>query len=80
MVFYADCVELSMPRSSHTPRCHDAGESQTVDKFFDKAASLVEDKLVDNMKGKISKEDKRKKVRGILKIIKPCNHMFYIFV
>ena len=52
--------------------------SQTVDKFFDKAASLVEDKLVDNMKGKISKEDKRKKVRGILKIIKPCNHMVEI--
>lgn len=52
--------------------------SQTVDKFFDKAAALVEDKLVDNMKGKISKEDKRKKVKGILKIIKPCNHMVEI--
>lgn len=52
--------------------------SQTVDKFFDKAAILVEDKLVNNMKGKASKEDKRKKVRGILKIIKPCNHMVEI--
>lgn len=52
--------------------------SQTVDKFFDKAATLVEDKLVDNMRGRMSKEDKRKKVKGILKIIKPCNHMVEI--
>ncbi|XP_071128714.1 glutamate dehydrogenase, mitochondrial-like isoform X2 [Mytilus edulis] len=52
--------------------------SQTVDKFYDKAATLLEEKLVDNMKGKMSKEDKRKKVRGILKIIKPCNHMVEI--
>lgn len=49
--------------------------SQTVDKFFDKASDLVEDKLADTMKGKLTMEEKKRKVSGILKMIKPCNHM-----
>ncbi|OWF49839.1 glutamate dehydrogenase, mitochondrial-like [Mizuhopecten yessoensis] len=49
--------------------------SETVDRFFDKAADLVEDKLADTMKGRLTMEEKKRKVRGILKMIKPCNHM-----
>lgn len=49
--------------------------SETVDKFFDKAAALVIDKLAAEMKGKMSKEDKYKKTKGILGLIKPCNHI-----
>ena len=47
-----------------------------VEKFFDKAASYLEDRLVEEVKGKnLSMDEKRKRVQGILKIIKPCNHV-----
>ncbi|XP_074649453.1 uncharacterized protein LOC141904712 isoform X1 [Tubulanus polymorphus] len=48
---------------------------EMVEVFFDKAAAIIEDKLVEEMKGKMSVEEKRKRVRGILRIIKPCNHV-----
>uniref|UniRef100_UPI00358EE5F2 glutamate dehydrogenase, mitochondrial-like n=1 Tax=Myxine glutinosa TaxID=7769 RepID=UPI00358EE5F2 len=49
-----------------------------VEGFFDNGAAIVEDKLVDDMKTRESLEDKRKRVRGILRIIKPCNHVLSI--
>ena len=58
-----------------------AGPSQfgfyrQVELFYDRAAKILEDKLVNDMtKSKLSDDMKRKKVRGILKIIKPCNHV-----
>lgn len=44
-----------------------------VDMYYDKAAKLLEDQLVKETPGKESQEVKRRKVRGILDIIKPCN-------
>ncbi|XP_022087496.1 glutamate dehydrogenase, mitochondrial-like isoform X1 [Acanthaster planci] len=46
-----------------------------VEEYFDRGAALVEDTLVDNMKGSMSKDQKRLKVQGILKLMKPCNNV-----
>ncbi|XP_038164287.1 glutamate dehydrogenase, mitochondrial-like [Cyprinodon tularosa] len=46
-----------------------------VEGFFDRGAGIVEDKLVDDLRTRESPEQKRKRVRGILRIIKPCNHV-----
>ncbi|XP_037353565.1 glutamate dehydrogenase 1, mitochondrial-like [Talpa occidentalis] len=43
--------------------------------FFDRGASIVEDKLVEDLKTRESEDQKRNRVRGILRIIKPCNHV-----
>lgn len=49
-----------------------------VESFFDRGAAIVEDKLVEDLKTRESPEQKRKKVRGILRIIKPCNHVLSV--
>ncbi|XP_012874158.1 PREDICTED: glutamate dehydrogenase, mitochondrial-like [Dipodomys ordii] len=46
-----------------------------VEGFFDRGASMLEDRLVAEMKTRESEEEKRHQVCGILKIIKPCNHV-----
>lgn len=51
------------------------GFSETVDYFFDKAAALVMDKLAEDLPGKKSFEEKQQKVKNILKMIKPVNHL-----
>ena len=48
---------------------------EMVEMFFDRAAAIVEDKMVEEMKGKESADEKRAKIAGILKVIKPCNHI-----
>ncbi|MCP6646106.1 hypothetical protein NL493_28595, partial [Klebsiella pneumoniae] len=49
-----------------------------VEGFFDRGASIVEDKLVEDLKTRDNEEQKRKRVRGILRIIKPCNHVLSV--
>lgn len=49
-----------------------------VEGFFDRGAAIVEDKLVEGLKTRESPEQKRKRVRGILRIIKPCNHVLSV--
>uniref|UniRef100_A0AAY4C0K6 Glutamate dehydrogenase n=1 Tax=Denticeps clupeoides TaxID=299321 RepID=A0AAY4C0K6_9TELE len=49
-----------------------------VEGFFDRGASIVEDKLVRDLKTKETAEQKKSRVRGILKIIKPCNHVLAV--
>lgn len=49
-----------------------------VEYFFHRACQIAEDKLVEDMKGKMSIEDKRKKVRGILMGMQPCDHIIEI--
>lgn len=53
----------------------DYGFSQTVDYFFDKAALLVQDKLAEDLPGKKTLAEKQQKVKNILKMIKPVNHI-----
>ena len=54
---------------------HDVKFFEMVEMFFDRAASIVEDKMVEEMKTKEPEEVKRAKIAGILKVIKPCNHI-----
>uniref|UniRef100_A0A1B6CCS9 glutamate dehydrogenase [NAD(P)(+)] n=1 Tax=Clastoptera arizonana TaxID=38151 RepID=A0A1B6CCS9_9HEMI len=49
-----------------------------VEYFFHRACQIAEDKLVEDMKGKMSIEDKRKKVKGILIGMQPCDHILEI--
>uniref|UniRef100_A0A3B4BMV0 Glutamate dehydrogenase n=1 Tax=Pygocentrus nattereri TaxID=42514 RepID=A0A3B4BMV0_PYGNA len=49
-----------------------------VEGFFDRGAAIVEDKLVESLKTRETPEQKRHRVRGILKIIKPCNHVLAV--
>ncbi|KAH0623459.1 hypothetical protein JD844_006220 [Phrynosoma platyrhinos] len=49
-----------------------------VEGFFDRGAGIVEDKLVEGLRTRESAEEKRHRVRGILRIIKPCNHVLSV--
>lgn len=50
-----------------------------VEYFFHKACQTAEDQLVEQLKvSKISLEDKRKKVKGILLGMQPCDHIIEI--
>ncbi|CAI5774439.1 glutamate dehydrogenase 1, mitochondrial isoform X1 [Podarcis lilfordi] len=49
-----------------------------VEGFFDRGAGIVEDKLVEGLRTRESPEEKRHRVRGILRIIKPCNHVLSV--
>ncbi|CAF0953009.1 unnamed protein product [Rotaria sordida] len=72
----------SILNSSSQTSTHDHshfGFYRQVELFYDRAAKILEDKLVDDMKvAKLSDDLKHKKVQGILKIIKPCNHVLEI--
>lgn len=49
-----------------------------VEYFFHRGWQILEDKLVEEMKGKMTVEEKRKKVKGILGIIQPCHNVLEI--
>lgn len=49
-----------------------------VEYFFHRACQVVEDKLVEDMKGRMSVDDKKKKVKGILMLMQPCDHIIEI--
>ncbi|XP_044152813.1 glutamate dehydrogenase 1, mitochondrial [Bufo gargarizans] len=49
-----------------------------VEGFFDRGAGIVEDKLVEDLRTRETEEQKRKRVKGILRIIKPCNHVLSV--
>lgn len=49
-----------------------------VEYFFHRACQIAEDKLVEDMKSKQSLEDKKKKVKGILMGMQPCDHIIEI--
>uniref|UniRef100_A0A8C9WVN2 Glutamate dehydrogenase n=1 Tax=Scleropages formosus TaxID=113540 RepID=A0A8C9WVN2_SCLFO len=87
----ADSAALPASASSWTclPRLRRYSEAVTdkeddpnffkmVEGFFDRGAAIVEDKLVADLKNRESPEQKRHRVRGILKIIKPCNHVLSV--
>uniref|UniRef100_A0A8C7NNS0 Glutamate dehydrogenase n=1 Tax=Oncorhynchus mykiss TaxID=8022 RepID=A0A8C7NNS0_ONCMY len=49
-----------------------------VEGFFDRGAAIVQDKLVEDLKSRETPEQKMKRVKGILRIIKPCNHVLSV--
>ena len=54
------------------------GFFKQVDTFFDRAAAILKEKLIKELPGSDPVEVKRRKVEGILKIIKPCNAVLSI--
>ena len=61
--------------SSSAESSDDVNFYKMVEMFYDRAASIVEDKMVEEMKSRETPEVKRNKIKGILKVIKPCNHV-----
>lgn len=49
------------------------GFYEMVELFFDKAANLVEDSLIHEIKGRTTPDEKRARVKGMLSMIRPCN-------
>lgn len=75
------CSPITATRHlSSLPGQEDAGKQflEQVEAFYDKAASLLESSLVERLPARMSQEDKIKKVRGILSIIKPANNVLEI--
>uniref|UniRef100_A0AAQ5ZYN5 Glutamate dehydrogenase n=1 Tax=Amphiprion ocellaris TaxID=80972 RepID=A0AAQ5ZYN5_AMPOC len=82
------CVDSALPASSSLMRVRryagaadqpdDPNFFRMVEGFFDRGASIVEDKLVEDLRTRESPEQKRNRVRGILRIIKPCNHVLSV--
>jgi len=81
------CVESALPASAALMRVRHYATDETPDNpnffrmvegFFDRGAGIVEDKLVEDLKTRETPEQKRHRVRGILRIIKPCNHVLSV--
>ncbi|XP_006820015.1 glutamate dehydrogenase 1, mitochondrial-like [Saccoglossus kowalevskii] len=49
-----------------------------VEEYYDKGVALVADVLVEEYPAKIPREEKVKRVNGILSLIKPCNHVLSV--
>lgn len=72
-----------VPRRRYSQALASEGEDdpnffKMVEGFFDRGAGIVEDKLVEGLRTRESAEEKRHRVRGILRIIKPCNHVLSV--
>ena len=68
----------SLVRTIFITRCvksTDPGFRQTVNSYFDRAAALLQPRLVDAIQDKSSLDEKRLKVNGILKMMKPCDNI-----
>ena len=75
----ANFVPVLSRFSSSAPEVDDSlSFFQTVEKFYDRAVELLEPNLVQTVKGRMTTEDKEKRVRGILNIIKPCNRVLSV--
>lgn len=74
------CASLLRQRcySQAVDRDDDPNFFTMVEGFFDRGAAIVENKLVESLKTRESLEQKKMRVRGILRIIKPCNHVLSV--
>ncbi|KAL4612936.1 glutamate dehydrogenase, mitochondrial [Arapaima gigas] len=82
-VLPARCSVLRVPLSSRSvataaEREDDPNFFRMVEGFFDRGAAIVENKLVEDLRSRETPEQKRLRVRGILRIIKPCNHVLSV--
>merc|ERR1712238_371673 len=68
-------------RLAEIPNADDPSFFNMVEYYFHKACILGEPRFMDLMKRmRISEEEKRKKVHGILKIIEPCAHVLEVTI
>ncbi|XP_075213918.1 glutamate dehydrogenase, mitochondrial-like [Lycorma delicatula] len=62
----------------HIPTAENPRFFDMVEYFFHRACQIAEDKLVEDMKAKLPLEEKKKKVKGILMGMQPCDHIIEI--
>ena len=67
---------------SHLAGIEDADDPlffEMVEYFYHKSCRILQDKLVEDWKApRMSVDEKRKKVKGLLKIMQPCHHVLEI--
>lgn len=63
---------------AYIPTSEDPSFFHMVEYFYHRGWQIVEDKLVEEFKGRMSTEEKRKKVNGYLKIIGPCHSILEV--
>lgn len=72
-------VEHQIPdRLKDVPTAKDPRFFDMVEYFFHRGCQIAEEKLVEDMKGKMTLEEKKKKVKGILMLMQPCDHILEI--
>jgi len=65
-------------RLEYIPTAEDPSFFESVEYFFHRGCQVVEDQLVEEMKERTTLDEKRKKVKGILKIMEPCHHILEV--
>jgi glutamate dehydrogenase (NAD(P)+) len=61
-----------------TQASDDVNFYEMVELFYDRASAIVENKMVEENKTRETPDQRRKKIKGILRVIKPCNHVLNI--
>ena len=62
----------------YVPSSEDPSFFHMVEYFYHRGWQVVEDKLVEEFRGRMSAEEKRKRVNGYLKIIGPCHSILEV--
>ncbi|ESO02589.1 hypothetical protein HELRODRAFT_186449 [Helobdella robusta] len=72
---YARALQTSLTKSYTVATLPDGdvGFRQSVDQYYDRAALILEDRLVESFGDRTPERERRRKVNGMLNIIKPCN-------
>ncbi|KAG7165847.1 Glutamate dehydrogenase-like 2 [Homarus americanus] len=65
-------------RLQYIPDAEEPSFFEMVEYFFHRGCQVVEDQLVEEMKDRITLEEKRNKTKGILKIMEPCHHVLEV--
>ncbi|XP_030369402.1 glutamate dehydrogenase, mitochondrial isoform X2 [Scaptodrosophila lebanonensis] len=65
-------------RLKDVPTAKDPRFFDMVEYFFHRGCQISEGSLIDDMKGKLSLDEKKKKVKGILMLMQPCDHIIEI--
>ena len=72
-------LQHSIPEHlAYVPDSEDPSFFHMVEYFYHKGWQVVEDKLVEEFKGRQTAEEKRKRVNGYLKIIGPCHSILEV--
>lgn len=75
---YADGEHQIPDRLKSVPLDRDPKFFDMVEYFFHRGCQVSEGRLVEDMKGKASLEEKKKKVKGILMLMQPCDHILEV--
>ncbi|XP_017846255.1 glutamate dehydrogenase, mitochondrial isoform X1 [Drosophila busckii] len=65
-------------RLKDVPTAKDPRFFDMVEYFFHRGCQISEDRLIEEMKGKDSLDAKKQKVKGILMLMQPCDHIIEI--